>query len=492
MKNTISTLSHIEKWLFLIVVGLWLNSVSAIETDVLQKGIVRVYCFAEKIDYFTPWNSGSIGRGTGTGFFIGDSWLLTNAHVVSNARYLAVKREGDPQPYPARIKYIAHDCDLALLEVEDESFFEPMTALEFGDMPALSSEVQVIGYPIGGERISVTSGVVSRIEIRPYAHSGVDAHLAIQIDAAINPGNSGGPVFQDGKVVGVAFQGISGQIAQNTGYMIPTPVVRRFLKDVEDGSYDGYAELGIFYFNLSNPSYRASLGLPDDGIGVVVTKVAAGGSCDGWVEKGDVLIGIDGHSVNAAGKIKLDGQFVSLEEVVERKLIGTKVELDLIRNGQRETVRFELKGFPYSRITANAYGEKPRYLIFAGLVFQPLSRNLIMDHGITNDQVLDMFSFYVPEELYVEHPEVIVLSRILSDPINTYMNDFVHGVVESVNDQQIRTLADLARVLGAPAERYVIRFAEEGRPLVIEAAQLAEAQQRIATQYSLPATRNLE
>ena len=163
---------------------------------------------------------------------------MTNAHVVSNARFLAVSKEGDPKPYPARVVHVAHDCDLALLTVDNPQFFNNTMSLDFGGIPVIESTVSVYGYPIGGDRLSVTRGVVSRIDFQTYSHSGVDSHLTIQIDAAINPGNSGGPVLQDGKVVGVAFQGYSGDVAQNVGYMIPTPVIRRFLKDVEDGRYD--------------------------------------------------------------------------------------------------------------------------------------------------------------------------------------------------------------------------------------------------------------
>ena len=99
--------------------------------------------------------------------------------------------------------------------------------------------------------MSVTTGIVSRIDFTLYTHSSVDSHLAIQISAQINPGNSGGPVMQDGKVVGVAFQGYSGDVAQGVAYMIPTPVIRRFLKDVSDGHYDRYVDLGITYAETS-------------------------------------------------------------------------------------------------------------------------------------------------------------------------------------------------------------------------------------------------
>ena len=81
--------------------------------------------------------------------------------------------------------------------------------------------------------MSVTTGIVSRVDFQLYTHSSIDQHLAIQISAQINPGNSGGPVMQNGKVVGVAFQGYSGDVAQGVAYMIPTPVINRFLRTSE-------------------------------------------------------------------------------------------------------------------------------------------------------------------------------------------------------------------------------------------------------------------
>src|SRR5581483_8470554 len=131
--------------------------------------------------------------------------------------------------YPATVQFIAHDCDLPLLNVSSPNFFKNMIPLQFGGIPALESTVSAYGFPIGGERMSITTGIVSRIDFNLYAHSSIDSHLAIQISAQINPGNSGGPVMQDGKVVGVAFRGYSGDVAQGVAYMIPTPVIKRFL-----------------------------------------------------------------------------------------------------------------------------------------------------------------------------------------------------------------------------------------------------------------------
>jgi len=243
----------------------------------IQKSLVRITSTEVEPDYRAPWNTGAIGRGVGAGFVIDGPRIMTNAHVVSNTRYLTVEREGDPNKYPARVLFVAHDCDLALITVDSPEFFKNMVPLGFGGIPELESTVSAYGYPIGGERMSVTTGIVSRIDFQLYTHSSIDSHLAIQISAQINPGNSGGPVMQNAKVVGVAFQGYSGDIAQGVAYMIPTPVIRRFLTDIKDNRYDKYVDLGLTYSKLQNPAQRRYLGLPDDGPGVMVdTLIEAG------------------------------------------------------------------------------------------------------------------------------------------------------------------------------------------------------------------------
>ena len=168
------------------------------------EAVVRIENSSLNPDYKTPWNSGRDSGGNGTGWLVDNNKFLTNAHVVSNSRIVYIKKVGDAKPYRAKIIHIAHDCDLAMLELEDPSAFEGVKPFEVGELPQLDTTVKVIGYPIGGERISITSGVVSRIDFLSYSHTSVDLHLTVQIDAAINPGNSGGPVIQDGKVVGVA------------------------------------------------------------------------------------------------------------------------------------------------------------------------------------------------------------------------------------------------------------------------------------------------
>ncbi len=458
----------------------------------VYRSVVRIEAAVQVPDYSTPWNSGRFGGGIGSGFLIGENRFLTNAHVVSNARRLLITIHGSSKKYPAKVEFIAHDCDLALLSVEDFSDFEDFPTFEFDGVPELESQVRVIGYPVGGERLSVTRGVVSRIDYSTYSHSRADQHLVVQIDAAINPGNSGGPVLQDNKVIGVAFQGL--RSADDTGYIIPIPVVQRFLKDIEDGRYDHYADLSISTFPLYNPAMREALQLPDNDRGVLVTGVVPEGTCDGVLEPGDILFGIDGNPVDSAGQIVIDGARIDLNEIVERKFKGDTVELRYLSDGTWHDREVTLKTLPQNQMYAIQYEKQPRYIVFAGLVFQPLDTNLFATAKFEDINVRRLYQDYLPEGLFTEREDIVILTRIESDPINSALRGFRGLAVDKINGTEVRSLAHAHELLH-PAEMpefFVIECFGAGRPLILPGDEIAEANERVQRTYSIDQLSNLE
>ena len=214
----------------------------------MGRSVVQVLVYSQTPIWDAPWRNNSVGASSGSGFVIKGNRVMTNAHVVGWAKQIVLRRFQDPRPWLAQVEHISHECDLAILKVETPGFFEGLDSLSIGELPKVQSPVITCGYPSGGEQISYTRGVVSRIEMQNYVHIGNKAFLSVQTDAAINPGNSGGPVFQDNKVVGVAFMGIPG--LENTGFFIPPSVINHFLKDIEDGEYNGFPKAGVRIVSL--------------------------------------------------------------------------------------------------------------------------------------------------------------------------------------------------------------------------------------------------
>ena len=168
----------------------------------IRDSMVKIYSVQIEPYYYDPWSMNRPTFSSGSGCVIEGRRILTNAHIVSDQSFIQVRRHGDAAKYTARVVAVSHAADLALITVEDETFFKNIVPLKLGDLPEVQQEVTVYGFPQGGDTLSITKGVISRIEHDAYAHSSIEL-LAVQIDAAINSGNSGGPVLVGNRVSGV-------------------------------------------------------------------------------------------------------------------------------------------------------------------------------------------------------------------------------------------------------------------------------------------------
>lgn len=461
----------------------------------VSRGTVKIIRTAIRPDYNLPWKMKEPETAVGSGAIIHDRMILTNAHVVSDATYILVKKEIDPEMYEAEILYIAHDCDLALLRVKDRRFYDNTETLELGGVPELRSKVTTYGYPMGGSRISITEGITSRIEIGEYSHMGSVSFLMIQTDAAINPGNSGGPVMQNNKIVGVAFQASAN--SDNIGYMIPAPIIRHFLKDIGDGRYDGFPMLGVFTDSLENISYRRHLGMKDDQSGVLVTMVVPGGGAEKALRAGDVIMSIDSVPVANDATIRFMQGRIFYSYLIDLKQINEPVTLTVLRKGQVLTIRYFLKAYPYRISWFNEYEKLPRYCIVGGIIFQPLSKEFLKTWNkwwhTADRRLLYYYACHISDNLFPERKEFILINRVLPDRANTYLSDVHDKVVDSINNVKIRTLDDVAEAVRKPVGGYhVIHIDGTSCPLLLKASEIAEADRRIKEKYDIPSLMRLQ
>ena len=182
---------------FVLCVFIYVPCCLGEKAETYDKSVVMIMAVNQEYDFATPWKKGPMGQGVGSGFVIEGNRILTNAHNVANQRYIEIKKQNLAKRYPAMVQFVGHDCDLAIITVPDPEFFTGTLPLSFGPLPQINSTVQTCGFPMGGRQISITKGIVSRLERTTYSHSQASQHLVVQTDAAINPGNSGGPVLQE-------------------------------------------------------------------------------------------------------------------------------------------------------------------------------------------------------------------------------------------------------------------------------------------------------
>ncbi len=460
-----------------------------------ERSVVQIITFSQQPAYDLPWRFDAVRRSGGTGFVIKGRRIVTNAHVVGWARQILLRRYQDPQPYLARVRFVGHDCDLALIEPEDESFFEGLEPLDFGPLPKVRSTVVTYGYPAGGEQISYTRGVVSRIELQTYVHIGNRGFLAVQTDAAINPGNSGGPVMQDDRVVGVAFQGMPG--LENAGFFIPPPLVEHFLKDVEDGRYDGFPVAGVRVVPLQNPAYRRFLNLTQDRVGARVDSLLPIAGTRAVIQPEDVLLQIGDYEVGSDGSTMFEGNRVFSGVAFQLAQHGESVPIKLWRKGEAVSTSLPVEVYEGDRLLGNQYDRLPRYFVYGGLIFTPLSLDYLKTLGrdwrdLANQEIVYELYYRRHESPATARTEPIILSSVLAHPVNANFKVTGRALVDRVNGVRINQLEDVVGAFAAATNtHHVLEFLPNGALETLNRAEVEVAQEEILATYGVPKDRRL-
>jgi S1-C subfamily serine protease len=450
--------------------------------------VVRIYATTQDPDHDSPWQAQVPQSSTGSGVVIGPGRVLTGAHVVANATFVQVQKISDTEKLVARVVGVCHDCDLALLAVDERRFMEGIDPAKLGELPDLRDRVAVVGFPIGGEEISITEGVVSRIEVQRYSHS-QRYLLAVTVDAAINKGNSGGPVFKSGNVVGIAFQKLEN--ADNVGEMVPAPIIRHFLESIEKSTATlSIPALGITTQGLENKDLRAQVGVESGEGGVLVLAIDYGGSAWGVLEQGDALLEIAGHPIASNSTVKFRGRYRCRYDVMLGwSKLGDKLDMTILRRGQRKKVQLVLSP-PAHLVPRSEYDRPPTYFIYGGLVFQVLTRDFLSTWEHWWDKAPKEFLYLYYSGTRTEaRQEVVVLTQVLADEVNVGYEHLYSESVIAVNGRMPRDMADFAAEVEGSQGSVEIRTSSDGY-IVLDSEKVRAATTRILERYHIARDRS--
>jgi S1-C subfamily serine protease len=463
------------------------------ESDSLKHSVVKIFTVVKKPDWFQPWVMGPQYQASGSGCILKGRRILTNAHVVSDAVFVQVLKVGDTERYTAKVEYVGHDCESALLTVENPAFFEGTVPVEFGELPHQRDKVAAFGFPVGGNELSITEGVVSRIEVQQYVHA-QSSLLAIQTDAAINAGNSGGPVFKAGKCVGISFQSFSGAGVENTGYVVPVTILQGFFRDIADGRYDGVPKLGIYTQKMENEALRARYHMRKGMSGMLVTRITPGGSVDRVVKEGDVLMAMAGVRIANDGTIPFRGlERLYFSHLNSRFQVGEKVSLQVLRDGKVHDVTVVYKEGKVL-VPRPAYDTLPTYYVHAGLVFTPLTFNYMASWGRWDNVPAKFRWAYEALNASEGRRGVVVLNQVLPHKVNVGYHDVEQSIVRSVNGVGIGGMDDLVKAFERPVDGYHLidmdPEAENGQRIVLDAKEAQKASREILERFGVPSDRS--
>ena len=445
----------------------------------VKKALVKVYTSHQLFDYLSPWQYGQSANSTATGFIIDGERIITNAHAVLNSKFLQVRKEGDSKKYKAVVKFTSEEYDLALVEIEDKSFFNGTVPLKLGTLPEIQEKLTVYGYPLGGDKLSTTQGIVSRMEHNTYTLTN-RKFLIGQTDAAINSGNSGGPVVSKGKVVGVAFAGLNS--ADNIGYFIPVNILNNFLEDIKDGKYDGAPFLGIDWSELESPSHRRMLGIEDKTGGILIKKVYKNSPFEGVLQKNDVLMKLDNYIIEYDGTVEFrKNEKTDFIYVNQQKKYGDSLNYEIIRDKKTKTgqVKLNKKDIEYTVVTDVTIETPPSYMVYGGLLFEPLTSNYMA--GV----VEKLGSVYDKEELYKDYKQLVVLVRVLPFDVNLGYTDAEHEIIVKVNGEKYKDFKDFAQKVKNVKSGFIIFENDNGDEIVLDVKEVAEQKEELLQNYNI-------
>jgi len=448
----------------------------------VENSVVKVFSTMRYPDPYKPWAKSGPRESTGTGVIIEGNRILTNAHVVLYASQVQVQANQSGDKFSATVESIAQGIDLAVLKLEDGSFFNGRSPLpRAAKLPAVKDSVMVYGFPTGGTTLSITKGIVSRIDFTLYNFP--TSGLRIQIDAAINPGNSGGPAVDGDKMIGLAFSRLGG--GDNIGYIIPCEEIELFLSDVADGRYDGKPAMFDQLQTFENPALRPYLKVGREVAGMIVTDVDSddpGYPLKAW----DIITKIGDTTIDNEGMVKVGDIRVRFHYMLQKVARNGRAPLTLVRGGQE--LKIELPVPPRRpMLIPDLDGSYPSYFVYGPLVFSTATQHFLA--GLNNAAVA-LASTRSPLSLRrAERPAfageslVVVSSPFFPHKLSIGYSQAQSGVVEKVNGVVIKNLEHLVTTLRDATEDFiVIEFAgRRHETLVFPRKEMVAATEDILT-----------
>lgn len=425
----------------------------------IESSVVQVFATRQVPEPLKPWTKHAPEKVSGSGVVVEGKRILTSAHIVLYASQVEVQANRAGDRLSASVEFIAPGIDLAVLKLDDEGFFGAHRPLERAKgLPSVKDAVMVYGFPAGGTSLSITKGIVSRIEFTAY--NWPVSGLRIQIDAAVNPGNSGGPALAGDKVVGLVLGHFGG--GQNISYIVPSEEIELFLNDIADGRYDGKPALFDEFQTLESDALRSFLRLDRSVEGVVVRQPHQARPAYP-LERWDVVSRIGGRPIDDQGRIEISGGIrVSFRYLVQVLASGGTVPLTVWRGGKELSVQVPVS--PRNpRLIADLQGAYPSYFVYGPLVLSTATSQFIAAIGPDRKSQPAAFRLVAGPLLsrildppgFADEQLVVVSSPLFPHNLSKGYGNPVARVVRAVNGVPVNNLLHLVAILRDCTDEFV-------------------------------------
>lgn len=461
-----------------------------------EQSLLRVNATNQVYELFQPWIKKPPFSRRGIGALIDGGRILVTAELIANSTFIEIEKPATAEKSTATVERVDYDCNLAALRPTDPAFLSGMRPLELNGPLKVGDSATVLQLEPNGY-IARTLGLITTISVGAYpSESG--SLLLFKLGAPLQQrdGSFTLPAVRDGRLIGMVMRY---DPRNQSADIIPTPVIRHFLTELDSPAYRGFARLGVSFAPLRDPQLRRYIGLKEPG-GIYVTDVAARGSAKtAGIKKGDAILAVDGRALDQDGNYEDTdyGRILFSHLTNTIKHPGAVIPVKILRDG---TV-FEL---PVTMTVANSdqalsethlADKAPKYVILGGLVFVELSRPYLKEWGskwTSNAPQRLVYYDAFQNELPADRGRIIILCQVLPTPDTIGYEDLENIVVTKVNGRSIKSIADLAEAAKNPIDGFQkIEFEEDPKTIYLNAESIQSNAENLKKHYALPALERL-
>ncbi len=469
---------------------------SSLMAQSFEESVVYILVTSQKRDYASPWQKGEVTRSSITGCVIEGNRILTASYSLTDNILIEVMKKGESRKYTASIEIKDYHSGLALLRVEDKSFFNGLRAVTFLPPGAINARTARVYKWDTLSSLKEYLAELTKTSIRFYdPNCGVLMH---QFSTSMNEGGNGEPVFIDSRLAGLAT-GLNAE--SKTLFVISSDMVQRMIKDAADGTYEGLPFFWIDSAELQGDvNLREYYGVGAGEGGVLITAVPGVSSGSDLLRKDDIILAIDGHALDDKGNYDSPyGKLYFYGLIQVDHFVGEEIVMSVLRDKKRIDVRFKLKPVPDEccGIPMISYDSDPLYYIFGGLVFMELNNGYLESFGRDWKQKADKRLLYYYDSMKAiaqrgHDARVIILSRVLPDTMNKGYQFQKDLILSKVNGTSVKNLAALKEVINRTRDRFIVlEFAGETSIVIDRELALRNANNILKT-YNIQRSHNVQ
>ena len=454
--------------------------------ELWERAVVTIEVTRKQYDYLQPWTR-RVDQIQKNGTIIGDREILTTADYFPNHTLVRLQK-GRGRWFEGEVSWIDYHANLAIVTCKEARFWEGTKKVDLAKVTPRRGEAQVVRWRNG--ILEFRNVDINRLAVKRGKLTFVDS-LQLELDSDMGGIGWSEAIVQDDKLVA-----ISSSKDEQTITAIPSSFIQTCLEDRRDGPYQGIGYFAFVWQMSENPDTLAYLGQEGEPRGVIVIKTNRVSST---MRPRDIILEIDGFKIDVQGDYNdPDYGNLLLENLATRsKRAGEKVKIKILRDGKEMTVDYVLPKVDYNIeiVPLNVFDQDPEYLVFGGLVFQPLTVPYLQSWGADwNRKAPFRLSYATREDATPEKPSYVILSMVLPDPYNIGYQEVRYLIVEKLNGKQVSTLHDVIIAAQSPSDGFHILEFREGdslRRMVLDAGQIEDATSRVLERYGIEKDRFL-